>query len=110
MISFGSLFTEFLSGLFPISAKVIAPYWDDIDLRDQGSVNFASFNTQNGSQVLRKVSDFINSVQRPRTTIFEAQSVVVVYWRETCPLRNSICSHVSLEVYFKKMELCGSMN
>ena len=101
MISFGSLFTEFLSGLFPISAQVISPYWDDIDLRNQGSVNFASFNNQNGSQVLRKVSDFINSVQRPQTTMFEAHSVVVVYWRETCPFRNSTCSHVSLRTIKK---------
>ena len=45
---------------------------------------FDSFNALNGSQVLKNVSDFINSVESPSTT-FEASSVVVVYWRDTCP-------------------------
>ena len=84
LISFGSSFTEFSPRLFPINEQVIAPYWYDIDLREGGYIMYDSFNALNGSQVLKNVSDFINSVESPSTT-FEASSVVVVYWRDTCP-------------------------
>ena len=73
---------------------MIAPYWDDIDLSNRGSVIFNTFNTQNGSQILETVSDFINSVERSQN-MFEASSVVVVHWKDTCPYGDSTCSNVS---------------
>ena len=53
-------------------------------MREGGYIMFDSFNALNGSQVLKNVSDFINSVESPPKT-FEASSMVVVYWRDTCP-------------------------
>ena len=73
---------------------MVAPYWDDIDLSNRGSVIFNSFDAQNGSQILETVSDFINSVERS-LNLFEANSVVVVHWKDTCPYGNSTCSNVS---------------
>ena len=77
---------------------MIAPYWDDIDLRNKGSVLYNSFNVLNGLEVLKNVSSFINSVQRSQS-MFKASSVVVVYWRETCPFGDSRCSNVSLFIF-----------
>ena len=94
LISFGSQFTSFSPRLFPIDQQVIAPYWDDIILSSRGTIFYDSFNDQNGLKVLKTVSNFINSVQWEPTQ-FEASSVVVVYWRDTCPFGDSRCSKVS---------------
>ena len=94
LISFGESFLGWSGRLFPIEEKVIAPYWDDIDLTSRGSILYDSFNILNGSEVLRNVSAFINSVQRT-PNMFEASSAVVVYWRDTCPINDWLCSNVS---------------
>ena len=94
LISFGDSYLEYIRRLFPINEKVIAPYWDDIDLTGRGSIHYDSFNTLNGSEVLRNVSAFINSVYRT-PNMFEASSAVVVYWRDTCPIDDWLCSNVS---------------
>ena len=74
---------------------MVAPYWDDIDLSNRGSVIFNSFNAQNGHHILENVSDFINSGEWS-PNLFEANSVVVVHWKDTCPYGDSTCSNVSL--------------
>ena len=99
LISFGSPFTSFSPRLFPIVQQVIAPYWDDIILTNRGTVFYDSFNAQNGLKALKTVSNFINSVQWEQTDQFEASSVVVVYWRDTCPFGDSRCSKVSLYIW-----------
>ena len=93
MISFGRFLLIYFPDHFPTFTQVIAPYWDDTDLSERGSVIFDSFNAHNGSHVLIKVSDFINSVQGSIT--FEASSVNVIYWKDICPYGNPKCSSVS---------------
>ena len=94
LISFGNYFIEYFPEMFPISAQVIAPYWDDIDLSDGGNILYDSFNAMNGSGVLRNISNFINSAYyEPKS--FEASSALVVYWKDTCPHIYTTCLEVS---------------
>ena len=95
LISFGSPYREYITSVFPINAKVIAPYWADIDLGNRGSVIFDSFDAHNKSHVIKIVSDYINSVEKT-PDLFEASAVVVIYWKDVCPIRDPTCSRVSL--------------
>ena len=54
------------------------------------------YNAENGSEVLTRISTFINSDQT-RNKSFTPTSVVVIEWRDTCPFRIPLlpCSSVS---------------
>ena len=95
LISFGGSFTNYYPTKFPKTVPVIAPYWDDIDMRNKGSVVYNIFSDLNGSEVLRNISTFINSIYHTPAK-FEAISAVVIFWEEVCPNRKATCSEVSL--------------
>ena len=96
LISLGtSSFTSYVPRYFPINVPVIAPYWDDTDLRKKGNIYYSSFSNANDSGVLNSISTFINSFQNT-TIAFEATSAVIIFWSDVCSYTNPNCIEVSL--------------
>ena len=92
LISFGQSYTSYTPQTFPISYKVIAPYWIDIDLTQQGQINYIFVTTQNdpiGSIAL--VNNFLAS---NISVSFSADWILVAQWMNVCPYGNSICANV----------------
>ena len=106
LISLGSSFAQSIPESFPTDGSVIAPYWDNIDLNRRGRVFYDLLNCENGSEVLKNISIFINSVQKMDES-FEASSAIVIYWRDTCPFGNPTCSNVRVlkYVYYSCMKV-----
>ena len=78
---------------FPFVEQIIAPYWDDTDLQNKGGVYMDLYSAENGSEVLKNISTFINSDQNA-CSLFKPTSAVVVEWRNICPYRNNRCNQV----------------
>ena len=95
LISFGSSFTAFNPQPFPISANVVAPYWDDTDTTRKGVVRF---DVVNGSHpTLSCVLDLTNDViRREEDADFEASWLLVARWIDVCPIANNNCDEVSI--------------
>ena len=94
LISLGTSYTSFTPETFPISSKVIAPYWDDIDLRQQGQINYTLVTTQNDSVgSIALVNNFLAS---NISVSFSADWILVAQWIDVCPFGNSECTNVRL--------------
>ena len=93
LISLGTSYTSYTPEAFPISSKVIAPYWDDIDLRQQGQINYTLVTTQNDSVgSIALVNNFLAS---NISVNFSADWILVAQWVDVCPYGNSDCTNVS---------------
>ena len=93
LISLGTSFDSYTPEAFPISYKVIAPYWDDIDLTQQGQINYTLITTQNDSVgSIALVNNFLAS---NISVSFSADWILVAQWLDVCPFGNSDCTNVS---------------
>ena len=92
LISLGTSYTYFIPETFPISPKVIAPYWDDIDLSQQGQINYTLVTTQNDSVgSIALVNNFLAS---NISVSFSADWILMAQWLDVCPYGNSNCANV----------------
>lgn len=83
MISFGIAFNSFTNEAFPGSVSsryLVAPFWDDVDIR--GGNGVISYETYDSGYYLDHVSAFIRR-QRPST--FQGTWMAVVYWDAVHP-------------------------
>ena len=81
LISFGSQFIDFAPQEFPISAQVVAPFWDDYDLRQKGAVRYAVVTDSHPtlSCLLQLTSDLIRKVEGIE---FEPSWLLVSQWND----------------------------
>ena len=93
VISFGSRFTSYVPQSFPIPSNVIAPYWDDIDLRNKGFVRYATITRSHPtlSCLLDITNDLIEELENVE---FNATWLLVARWIDVCPFGDSSCSKV----------------
>ena len=106
LISFGSRFRSYDPQSFPISFNVIAPYWNDIDLRIKGVVRYATFTRSHPtlSCLLDLTNDLIEELENVE---FNATWLLVARWIDVCPINNNICLEVGIInfVYIHKHQL-----
>ena len=69
-----------------MSGLVIAPYWDDIDMSEQGRITYVAADGYNVSLV-QEVSDFVASV----VAGFKASWALVARWEDVCSYRDDDC-------------------
>ena len=72
---------------------VIAPYWDDIDLRSKGGVYYNSYTRENGIAMLEQINSFL---KENKSIEFNAKSAIVFRWTDVCPFGNNSCLEVSI--------------
>ena len=95
LISFGTSFTSHRPQTFPISSKVIALYWTDIDLDEQGQINYTLVTTQSNDTIgsIALVNNFLASNM---SVSFNADWILVAQWIEVCPWEDSYCRYVQV--------------
>ena len=95
LISLGRSYVFPRPQTFPISSKVIAPYWTDIDLRKQGQINYTLVTTHSNDTIgsITLVNNFLAS---NISVSFSADWILVAQWINVCPYRNSDCSNVQV--------------
>ena len=104
LICFGTPYTAYNPRQFPIEQKVIAPYWDDIDLSHKGLVLFASLIQGQKSRlsdvatraIFDIVNDYLSDTVIRGTTRFRAHWILAARWIDVCPFGNAECSGVCL--------------
>ena len=93
MVSFGQPFTQYWPEDFPYgrsSVPVIAPYWNDLDFRNdiEGSGVFYSTHTSSGTKLdanfLKVVSDRLASYSDSELN-FEPKWMMVATWNNATP-------------------------
>ena len=99
LISFGSRFTSFVPQSFPIPSNVIAPYWDDIDLRNKGVVRYATV-TQSHSTLSCLLDQTNNLIENQEKVEFNATWLLVARWIDVCPYGDNACLEVCMHTLF----------
>lgn len=65
---------------------VIAPFWDDVDIRLTGDVYYKVFSTSSGVLEALTTLDRIDSFIQARTgQVFDAQWMIVITWNQVHP-------------------------
>ena len=98
MISFGQSFTTHDPATFPyfISTLVLlAPFWDDIDLRSTGAVYYEVITPDNGLSIINQVDAYLSNIQ---SISFSADWILVAKWFNVCPFGNNLCSNPNIQV------------
>ena len=94
LISVGESYMDTDGARFPIPHRVIAPYWDNIDMREQGRIEYYESSDSNHS-ALRQVNAYFNE----RTDVsFQASWILVVQWIDCCSLGDEKCINESINV------------
>lgn len=90
IISFGNSYNPFSNSRFPISGRyLVAPYWDDIDIRNgNGRI---SYEVHESGFYLNQVSTF---VARKRPSKFKGTWMVVIFYDAVHPYPSSTDSRV----------------
>ena len=92
LISLGQSYNSYIPKTFPISYKVIAPYWDDIYPRLPGKINYILITTQTDSVgSIPLVNNFLAS---NISVSFSADWILMAQWLDVCPYGNSNCANV----------------
>ena len=100
LISFGASFTDVTALQFPITEKVVAPYWDDIDLTNRGLILYAALiqgqnsRLDNSQDIFDTVNGYINTVSKGAAR-FQANWILAVRWINVCPFMDNRCTSVS---------------
>ena len=74
---------------------MVAPYWDDIDLRDKGLIMYAALiqgqeSHLNSNAIFDVVNAYITGTVF-QGAVFNASWILAVRWIDTCPFGNPIC-------------------
>ena len=97
MISFGQLFTQYRPSTFPYSTyNLVAPFWDDIDLRSTGAVYYEVITTDNGLSIINQVDTYLSNNQ---SISFSADQILVAKWLNVCPFGNRLCSNIQVKYF-----------
>ena len=104
VISFGTLFTEHVPTQFPNGRKVVASYWDDIDLTEKGFFLYAALTQGQNSRlsnslaIFDTVNGYITDTVLKGASVFQAKWILAVRWIDTCPFNNPSCNSVCIYV------------
>ena len=71
---------------------MIAPFWDDIILTNEGLVEYGIVTSANTSSVINEVERFLKINQN---VDLELDWVFVAKWVNVCPFGNSNCTQVN---------------
>ena len=89
MVSFSEPIYSVITISFPVGAPgayVVAPYWDDVDLRHAGTVSYEIHsmrgNNPGSNQLLDEVSGF---VENSTGQSFQGSWMLVAEWKEVHP-------------------------
>ena len=91
LVSIKTSYDSTSSMLFPVDQLLIAPYWDDIDMRKQGQLLYKVFINDS---VVEQVSNFVAG----HVTGFEASWALVARWEDVCSFRKSQCYNEGIGV------------
>lgn len=107
MISFGTSFADYIPRSFPINVPVVAPFWDDSDLRGSGYALYDVITRFNDAfNIINEVKNFLKVTER---VIINPNWVVVARWINVCPFQNRHCRnpvikvHVYIHIYMCKL-------
>ena len=80
--------------MFPITERVVAPYWSDGDTTVKGFVRFSIITNAHPtlSCMVNLTSDFISSREGVN---FEASWLLVARWIDICPYLDTNCTEVT---------------
>ena len=98
-----------------ISGKVVAPYWDDIDLRIKGLVLYAALiqgqesRLNNSHAIFDVVNGYITNTVLKGASVFQASWILAVRWIDTCPFTNRLCLSVCINVMRSMNNLFSEM-
>ena len=104
LISFGGPFTNYTPSQFPISVKVVTPYWDDIDLRQKGLFLYAALiqgknsHLSNSLAIFDTVNGYITDTVLKGASVFQASWILAVRWIDTCPIIYPRCISVCIKL------------
>ena len=75
---------------FPIANTkiIIAPYWDDIDLKLRGLVQYTVLTSTTGHNALLEVDRFLTTHVNSQ---FTSTMLIVAQWMNVCPNENNDC-------------------
>ena len=80
---------------------MIAPYWDDIDLRDRGLILYAALiqgqESHNSLAIFNIVNGYVTDTLL-NGAVFKASWILAVRWIETCPIVNPGCVLVCINL------------
>ena len=85
---------------FPISEKVVAPYWDDIDLTEKGLFVYAALiqgqesRLNNSQAIFDVVNCYITDTVLKGASVFQANWILAVRWIDTCSINYPSCNSV----------------
>ena len=79
---------------FPLmnSAKIVAPFWDNVDLSSTGQVRY-QLVSQPQSVLVDEVNVFL---RKAHNLSYNASWVLVIQWLDVCPLGNNNCSGIKV--------------
>ena len=92
-ISLGHSYVDWTPETFPISIKLIAPYWTDIDTRQQGQINYIIVTKQSNDSVgsIALINNFLASNV---SVTFNADWILMAQWMKVCSTCDSTCATV----------------
>ena len=97
MISFGQSFTEFRPSAFPYSTfNLVAPFWDDIDLRSTGALYYEVITPDNGLSIINQVDTYLSNNQN---ISFSADWILVAKWLNVCSISDNSCSNIQVNYF-----------
>uniref|UniRef100_A0A1X7VJ09 NIDO domain-containing protein n=1 Tax=Amphimedon queenslandica TaxID=400682 RepID=A0A1X7VJ09_AMPQE len=82
LISLGTSFTNYRPNLFPIATPVIAPYWDDNDLRVGGEVHYAVMTPATNLSLCNQVNNYLSTSTGRSVSV---EWILWAYWKDACP-------------------------
>ena len=77
---------------FPTTLPIVAPFWDDADLRQTGQINYITISsgaTGNTANVITQVNDFLST---HLSMTFNADWILAVQWENICHVKDDMCA------------------
>ena len=103
LISVGEEYKGKTGAQFPIPHRVIAPYWDKINMKMQGRIEYKDYYTsslqEDQDQILDNPLQQVNDYFEERTDVsFQASRILVVKWVDACSHSDNKCIKESMNV------------
>lgn len=67
---------------------MIAPFWDDVDLSQNGQVSYLLNNKSHSTDLLIEINSFLSTYIGSN---FNADWILVVKWENVCHIRDNDC-------------------
>ncbi|XP_019853605.1 PREDICTED: uncharacterized protein LOC109582949 [Amphimedon queenslandica] len=90
LISLGTSFIAWTPNSFPITTTVIAPYWDDNDLRQKGEVRYAIITPTTNLSLCNQVNDYLSTSTGSSVSV---EWILWAYWYDLCPFGDYYCNN-----------------